>query len=549
MAGNDARGGGMAPGAGTGSSRGMIAGRRALLGAALAAVGSGGAQATTDPVAETRSGRVRGVVDQGIQVFKGIPYASAAERFQPAKPVTSWSAVRDAVAFGPRCPQLDGSPASCFASWREPTAAAEDCLVLNVWTPGIGDQKRRPVMVWLHGGGFYGGAGSTNVFDGTRLSRRGDVVVVTVNHRLNVFGHLYLAGLGGASFAHSGNVGTLDLLAALGWVRDNIAAFGGDPGNVTIFGQSGGGAKVSLLLAMPEAHGLFQKAIVQSGSRQTWLAPQEATENAAAFLAALAVKPGDWDGLMKQPTMALVAALKKVMSRPGTNFSPVVDGLVLPAAPWQADAPAASADVPILVGSVRTETTSLLGPADPALFTLDEAGLAQKLTAMIPEHEVPRIVAGFRKLMPQASPSDLFFAITSDRRVRQQTWAQAERKAAQKAAPVWLYELDWSTPVDGGKWGSPHSLELALVFDTVTTSPSMVGTGPEPQMLVEQMSPAWIAFARTGKPETAGLPAWPAFTAAERATLVFDLTSRMVPDFRGEERMLLAGLPIVRVLR
>jgi para-nitrobenzyl esterase len=530
-----------------GSPKGITAGRRAVLGGAIAAVG-GGAQATTDPVVETWGGKLRGVVHDGIQAFKGIPYATA-ERFQAPQSPAPWVAVRDAKAFGTRCPQLEGSSASCFASWREPEPASEACLVLNVWTPGIGDKKRRPVMVWLHGGGFYGGAGSTNVFDGTRLSRGGDVVVVTVNHRLNVFGYLYLAQLGGADFAQSGNLGSLDILASLAWVRDNIEAFGGDPGNVTVFGQSGGGAKVSMLLAMPQARGLLHKAIVQSGSRQSWLSPDEATKNAAAFLAALEVKPSDMQELIRLPTAALVAGLKKVMSGPGLNFSPVVDGAVLSTAPWHTEAPAVSADVPMLVGSVRTETTSLLGPADPTLFNLDETGLTQKLLPMIPERDLPRIVAEFRKLMPQASPTELFFAITSDRRVRQQTWVQAERKAIQKAAPVWVYEVDWSTPVDGGKWGSPHSLELALVFDTVATSPSMVGTGPEPQAKADQMSPAWIAFARSGEPQAPGLPRWPAFTLEDRATMVFDLKSRMVPDFRSEERQLLSGLPMIRVLR
>jgi len=244
-----------------------------------------------------------------------------------------------------------------------------------------------------------------------------------------------------------------------------------------------------------------------------------------------------------------VAALTRIMSVPGAkpNFSPVVDGIVLPRNPWQPDGPAVSAGIPMIVGSTRTETTALLGAGHPEYFALDDAGLARNLSGWVPDREIARVVAGFRKLMPGASPSDLFFAITTDRRVRQQAWVQAEHKAAQ--GPVWLYELDWATPVDGGKWGSPHSLDLAFVFDNVAKSEAMVGAGAEPQALADQMSAAWIAFARTGNPNTAAIPAWPAFTVAERATMVFGGKSRVVNDFRGDERALLASLPLVRVSR
>jgi para-nitrobenzyl esterase len=425
--------------------------------------------------------------------------------------------------------------------------ASEDCLVLNVWTPALHDQRKRPVMVWLHGGGFSAGSGSRNVFEGTRLCRRGDVVVVTVNHRLNVFGFLYLGRLGGGDYAQSGNAGMLDLVAALHWVHDNIAAFGGDPGNVTIFGQSGGGAKVSVLMAMPQVRGLFHKAIVQSGSALDALSPEEATKHALTFLAALEVKPSELQRLGKLSTDALLAGLTKVMAiaGPKPNYSPVVDGISLSAAPWQPGAPAVSAGVPMIIGSTRTETTALIGVEHPAYFGLDDAGLVKALGGWIPDKDMARVVIGFRRLMPKASPSDLFFAITTDRRVRQQAWAQAERKAAQGSASVWLYELDWATPVDGGKWGSPHSLDLAFVFDNVTKSAAMVGDNGNPQKLADAMSRAWLAFAHTGKPG----PEWPAFTLTERATMVFDVPSRLVPDFRGAERALLAPMPPVRVNR
>ncbi len=503
---------------------------------------------------ETHRGKVRGTVDDGIKVFKGIPYAAnttGLNRFRPPKPAPNWPDIRDAIAYGPMCPQLATERASYTESWTYDKAAGEDCLVLNVWTPDLHDQRRRPVMVWLHGGGFSAGSGSRNVYEGTRLCKRGDVVVVTLNHRLNVFGFLYLTRLGGAEYAESGNAGMLDLLAALHWVHDNISAFGGDPGNVTIFGQSGGGAKVSTLMAMPQARGLFHKAIVESGSHLEGLTPEEANQHALTFLAALDVKPTELPRLAKLPTDALLAGLKKVMTAPGPkpNYSPVVDGIVLPKGPWQPDGPAVSAAIPMIIGTTRTETTALLGASNPEYFAMDDAALSRNLAGWIPDRDIKRIVTVFRTLMPAASPSDLFFAITTDRRVRQQAWAQAERKAAQAAGAVWLYELDWATPVDGGKWGSPHSLDLAFVFDNVAKSEAMVGTGPEPQHLADQMSSAWIAFARTGNPNTNATPNWPPFSIGQRATMVFNTESRVINDFRSDERVLLASLPPIRVTR
>jgi para-nitrobenzyl esterase len=428
---------------------------------------------------------------------------------------------------------------------------SEDCLALNIWTPALRDHHKRPVMVWIHGGGFSRGSSANPVYDGTNLARKGDVVVVTLNHRLNIFGHLYLARLGGSEFAESGNLGVLDLVLALRWVHTNIAEFGGDPANVTIFGQSGGGAKISILMGMTQTRGLFHRAIVQSGSQLDALAVDEANANALTFLKAAEVPITDLSRLQKLTFEQLLAALRKITLAPGAqpSFSPVVDGKFLLRAPWNPDGPANSATVPMMIGTTETETTALIGVGDPSVFSLDDASLHQKLAAWIPANEIDGVTAGYRRSAPHATPSDLFFAITTTRQVRQQAWIQAERKAAQNGAPVWLYELDWQTPVDGGQWRSPHSLDLAFVFDNVAKSESMVGGGDGPRALADQMSTAWLAFARTGNPNNKILPQWTQYRPPDRTTMVFDLKSRAVNDFRGDERQLLASLPPYRVIR
>jgi para-nitrobenzyl esterase len=426
---------------------------------------------------------------------------------------------------------------------------SEDCLVLNIWTPALRDHHKRPVMVWIHGGGFSRGSGANPVYDGTNLARKGDVVIVTLNHRLNIFGHLYLARLGGSEYAESGNLGVLDLVLALRWVHTNIAEFGGDPANVTIFGQSGGGAKISILMGMPQTRGLFHRVIVQSGSQLDGLTVDEANANALTFLKAAEVPITDLSRLQKLTFEQLLTALRKITMVPGArpSFSPVVDGKFLSKAPWTPDAPASSATVPMMIGTTETETTALIGVGDASVFSLNDASLRQKLAGWIPANEIDRVVAGYRRSASHATPSDLFFAITTARWFRQQTWIQVERKAVQNAAPVWLYELDWQTPVDGGKWKSPHSLDLAFVFDNVAKSESMVGSGDGPRALAEQMSAAWLAFARSGNPNNKTSPQWAQFRLPDRTTMVFDVKSRTVNDFRGDERQLLASLPAYRV--
>ncbi len=535
-------------------------GRRSLIG--LAGLGLTGQAFAAPPkkpdtqnvIAETSRGRVRGVSIDGIRTFKGIPYGAPTDgvnRFREAKQAVPWKGIRDTIGYGPLCPQEVRPRPSFATSWSVELAMSEDCLVLNIWTPALRDHHKRPVMVWIHGGGFSFGSGASPVYDGANLARKGDVVVVTLNHRLNVFGHLYLARIGGTEYAESGNIGVLDLVSALRWIHANIAEFGGDPANITLFGQSGGGAKISVLMAMPQTRGLFHRAIVQSGSQLDGLTADEANANALTFLKSVDVPATDLPRLQRLTFDQLLLALRKITRIEGTRFSfgPVIDGRFLPKSPWTAEAPAASANVPMIVGTTKTETTALFGAGDPSVFALDDAGQGKKLSAWMAANEIDRVVAGYRKSTPDASPSDLYFAITSARRVRQQAWIQAERKAAQNAAPVWLYELDWQTPVDDGKWKSPHSLDLAFVFDNVAKSESMVGHGDGPRALAEQMSAAWLAFARTGNPNNKTAPQWAPFRVPDRTTMVFDVKSRVANDFRGDERQLLASLPLYRVLR
>jgi para-nitrobenzyl esterase len=520
--------------------------RRSLMGASIgglaaSGLGLGTAIAAEAPVATTQHGRVRGVEDGGIRIFKGIPYARAQRFLAPTSP-EPWAGVRDALAFGPMAPQSRGPLGSLFSSWTFDKEMSEDCQSLSVWTPALADNRKRPVMVWLHGGGFTSLSGSRNVFDGTRLARKGDVVVVTLNHRLNVFGYLQLAELAPA-FPDAGNVGNMDIVVALRWVKDNIAEFGGDPYNVTIFGQSGGGGKVTTLMGMPSAKGLFHKAIVQSGSHyMRGLSAAEGLKLTEKLLAALEIRPADAASLATLPMDRLVEGFAKSARGPGgAVYRPVVDGRSLPSGPFAPDAPSLAMDIPMIIGTTATEMTLFTG-TDKDAFDLDEAGLRKRVATLVAESDVDTVLASFRATRPEATPSDLYFAIITDTAYRRFAWVQSERKARQGGAKVWAYELVWKTPVDGGKWRSPHSLDLAMVFDNVALSASMVGTGPEPQKVADQMSAAWLAFAHTGDPNNAATVPWQAYDLGDRSTMVFDVESRVVKDFRGDERALMANV-------
>ena len=517
--------------------------RRRLLASAatLLAASAGSALAQARPEASTKAGRVRGAVVDGVHTFKGVRYGASTEgrRFMPPMPAAPWTGVADALDYAAQSPQLQGGDGGgLYRSWANPRPLSEDCLFLNVWTRGLRDGKKRPVMVWFHGGGFSTGSGSSRGYDGVRLCQRGDVVVVTVNHRLNAFGYGYLGELGGPEMADSGNAGDLDMVLSLQWVRDNIAEFGGDPGNVLIFGESGGGGKVSTLMAMPAAGGLFHKAVVQSGPTLTVLNPSEATANMGKLLAACGLAPDQAAQLRTLPMERIVEA----MAQARADFRPVMDGRALPRHPFDPDAPAVSRNVPLLIGTTKDEMAGLQGASDPTTWTLTWETLPQKAAPYLAGLDSAKAIADLRRLYPAAKPSDIYFTITTVRTMRKGSIEQAERKAAQGGAPAFMYLLNWETPVDGGKWKSPHALDIALMFDNVPNSASMTGTSPEAQTVADAMSNAWIRFARTGD------PGWASYRPDTRATMVFDVKSRVVNDPNREERLMFAAAPPMRRL-
>ena len=489
---------------------------------------------TADAIAETSYGKVRGTVSGDIKIFKGIPYGGntgGKNRFMPPVKPVAWTGVRDALAFGPTAPQTVGEGRS--RAGARP-AESEDCLVLNVFTPSLSGGAKRPVMVWLHGGGFSTGSGSGAILDGTNLAHSGDVVVVSLNHRLNVLGFTYLGEQAGSDFALSGGVGLLDIVAALEWVRDNIAYFRGDPNLVTIFGQSGGGRKVATLMSMPSAQGLFHRAIVESGAVLRLMTREDAIHYSQLLLTELGLRGDQARELQSVPLDRLLAAnaaaLKKTdQTAPGyAPNTPMVDGKAIPTNPWDPAGPAMSAKIPLLMGWARTEETLYDRPTPDAL-ALDEAGLkarAAKRLGMDPA----QVIETYRKAHPEASPWDLYILIATDHPRGIYTRELAKRKAAQAAAPAYLYRFDWETPEGGGHMRSPHTIEIPFVFHNIAIAGPLISKMPEAYALAEKVSAAWVAFARTGDPNTPGVPRWPAYSAGSRDTMLFNNTLRVEQD-------------------
>jgi len=507
-------------------------------------------------VVETASGKVAGYIRKRIFTFKGIPYADTTEgsnRFMPPAPPKAWTGVRSSRYFGHVSPQgprggWANDEESFLFRWDD-GIQGEDCLRVNVWTPGVNDGKKRPVMVWLHGGGFTAGSGQElPSYDGENLARRGDVVVVSLNHRLNAFGYLNLADYGN-KYAHSANVGMLDIVAALEWVRDNVAVFGGDAKTVTIFGQSGGGGKVGALMGMPAAKGLFHRAIVESGSMLKVGTQERSRELAGLIVAELGLDRSSIDQIQTVPFRKLVEVSSAVMAkhnpRPAggvpnfrrmadmLGFAPVLDEKVIPAHPFDPVASQLSADVPMIVGTVLNEFVSGINHPEYETMTNDE--VESRVKGMFGEN-AQKVLAAFRQHAPSAKPFDVWSHIAAST-VRENAIKQCRAKAALGKAPAYLYWFRWQTPVLDGRPRAFHCAELAFVFDNTDRCECMTGGGPRARALAAKMSEAWIQFARTGNPNHAGIPEWKPFSAETVPTMVFDDAVQLVnyPD-RDEQK-------------
>lgn len=489
---------------------------------------------TTDGIeTNTASGRIAGYRDAcGIYTYKGIPYARAS-RFQAPVAVEPWKEVRSCRNFGPTSPQavrqgwLNDQIAFAF-NWDD-GFTGEDCQRLNIWTKAAGkDGGKRPVMVWLHGGGYSAGSGQELPgYDGANLAAKGDVVVVTLNHRLNVLGFLDLSDFG-EKYAVSGNAGMLDIVAALKWVNENIEEFGGDPENVTIFGQSGGGGKVSTLLAMPDAKGLFHKAIVQSGSACRTMTSDMSRRIGRAVADELgvvdnieAIETIPYPQLLEAATVALDKVRAEVEAEGGAvpfifGWAPNVDGKVLPAQPFDGQAPEICRDVPMIIGTTRCEfspTTYV-----PMLRNVDMAG-ARAFAERTYGDSTDALIEAYGKAYPGFQPKDI---IDFDTKFRPGAIEQGDAKSAQGGAPVYMYMFAWESPVLEGALRSTHCMEIPFVFNNADVHASMTGGGDDAMKLADRMSDAWIAFARTGNPNVASLPEWPAYDKEGGATMIFD---------------------------
>ena len=538
-------------------------------GGLLAAVQAGGGLlfAADDPsatleyiTATTATGQVRGVVDRNVKIFKGIPYGDSTagkNRFMPPRPPTPWTGTRDALQWGLSAPQT--VPPAKPREFEE----SEDCLVLNVFTPGL-DGAKRPVMVWLHGGGWANGSGSSPITAGTNLARKQDVVLVSLNHRLNVFGFTPLGHAAGADFAAAGAVGLLDIVAALQWIRDNIERFGGDPGRVTIFGQSGGGRKVAALMSMPAAKGLFHRGIVESGAILRLTDPGDAERQTALLLADLGLQPGQTRQLQAVPMERLLQANERANQKLVEQWpfrehgwapnTPTVDGVYLPHHPWDPHGPAVSRDVPLMIGWAHTEETNWIRPT-PENRALDEAGLHSWVerrlragTILYKDRKVEmfgqraghvdtqKVIDAFRWDNPGASPYDLYVLFASDDPRGTHSREIGKRKAKLGGAPVYVYRFDWETP-EGGGLRSPHAIDIQFAFNNIALGGKLISKRQDAYELADKVSAAWAAFARTGNPNTPQLPTWPVYSAERRDTLLFNINSRVAQDPNQKARI------------
>ena len=505
-------------------------------------------------IAQTRSGKIEGEERSGVHVFRGVPYAAPPVgklRWRAPEREASWSGVRQATSFGNASPQ-NALPLDLLAAFKIEEPRSEDCLYLNVWTPGL-DGARRPVMVWIHGGAFTIGSGAQSLYDGERLAKRGDVVVVTINYRLGALGFLRLSELTNGQIPSTGNEGILDQVAALEWVRENIAAFGGDPENVTIFGESAGAMSVGTLLGMPKARGLFQKAIPQSGASHTASALERHVRVARKF----AELTGAWDaeGLLALPTDSLLAVAARIAPVPGQEadpqiggmpLQPVVDGEVVPRLSIESVARGSAAGVGLLVGSTLDEW-KLFAAMDPSVTSLSDEPLVARVEKRLGAAGRP-LIETYRKARTErgagASAAELFMAIETDRIFRMPGLALIEAQREHDAR-VYSYLFTWPSPMFGGMFGACHAVELGFVFGTHDRPgvSEFSGSGAAADALAASTMDAWIAFARSGDPSSQSLGRWPAYTASDRATMLLGERSRMERAPLEEERRAWDAVP------
>ena len=531
-----------------------------LLVSALSASRARVQSAASGPVVETAAGRLRGRAREGVLTFKGIRYGASTagvNRFQPPVRPQPWTGIVDAFEYGPRAWQPFRAMVPEIGDALTGSGPMdEDCLRVNVWTPAV-DRGRRPVMVWFHGGGQRTGSGNSIVYDGSELARKHDVVVVTLTHRLNALGYLWLAGLPGISerFVRTANLPLADLVLALEWVRDNILQFGGNPANVTIFGQSGGGGKVAMLTAFPAAKGLFHRAIIMStlaDTAVTGLAPARAVEAAELLLGRLGVKASDAERLLQIPAEQIVAALTAGGRAGGQGgqtatgdlslrFVPVVDGRTLPAHPFEPAASDLSATIPLMIGSNECEGIPYANPDDP-YWTREPANVSELRTEvkrLVPgsDADADRLIDLYRSHRPGESLGEIAAVMAGDAsQLRYAGHLIAQRKHVQGRAPVFLYAFTWRSPVRQGKLRSMHCMELPFVFDHPDAISFMTGSGTDRYALAAAMSDAWVAFARSGNPNHAGIPSWTPYEPTAWPTMVFGPQVALINDPHGEER-------------
>ncbi len=493
------------------------------------------------PVVETAYGKVRGISTDGVHVFKAIPYGdttTGANRFMPPQPPKPWTGVKDCLAYGPMTPQGNGTPETPGPSKYtrlyagRPEQQSEDCLILNVWTPAL-DNGKRPVFFWIHGGGFSTGSGSSPWYDGTNVARKQNVVVVTINHRLNVFGYAHL-GAFSSKYADSSNNGTLDCIAALKWVKENISRFGGDPSRVMVHGQSGGGRKTTMVLSTTPAQGLYSRAVIQSGSQLRVDTPETGERKARALLAALNIDPKEVDKIQQVP----LADIQKVQGKAagtGAQWMPVINTPSLPDHPFNGKAPAMSHDIPVMVGTCRTEQAGFMA-VDEAMDHLTDDQLKQRLEA-VQKGQSDALLAMYRRLYPKAGNPEILYMAATDRGYFLDSTILAGIRADAGGGKTWMYNFYRETPVDGGRYFAPHAEEIPFVFDSLAKGATIAGpVTPESQHLADQVSALWASFARDGAPSAKGIPAWTPYNSKTRPTLVINDVSHMENDPRSEQR-------------